>query len=117
MYLDQVMHTNNLQQKNAQLAHTYKEEVEKVRKLQEDLSLLHEQVKQQKQDLDDRFASFVHITNNYMQLQNSTRNMRRQIYHFTHLPLRYQSRKRIRQSVDLLRGKSGASKRRLRIAR
>ena len=71
----------------------------------------------QHKESNERFNSFLRIIDNYVNLQHSTRNMRRRIDHLTHLPLRFQARKRKRQSVELLASRSEARKRRLRATR
>lgn len=93
-------------------------------KHQEESKLLHEKInelnkelKVQKTELDLRFSNFVQVTDNYVHLQHNARNMRRCIDHLTHLPLGFQSRKRSRQSMEVLSKNSGAHKRRIRATR
>ena len=93
-----------------QLQCRYTKEVNNLKQKVVDLT---EQLKLQKRQSEERFRSFVHVTDNYVQLQHSTRNMRRRIDHFTNLPLGFHARKQKRQSVELLANKGGARKRRL----
>lgn len=97
-----------------QLQCKYSTEVNDLKQKVVDLT---EQLKVQQRESKERFRSFVQVTDNYVQLQHSTRNMRRRIDHFTNLPLGFHARKRKRQSLELLANKGGARKRRLRVTR
>ena len=97
-----------------QLQHKFTEEMKTLNQKVADLT---KQLDSQRKESNERFNSFLRITDNYVNLQHSTRNMRRRIDHLTHLPLGFQARKRKRQSVELLASRSGARKRRLRATR
>ena len=78
---------------------------------------LSKKVGEQTEELKDRFNSFDRVTKNYLNLQNSSQNMRRRIDHFTHLPIHFHARKRKCQAMQLLSKNSGACKRRLQKTR
>lgn len=61
--------------------------------------------------------SFERVTDNYVRLQYSTRNMRRRIDHFTNLPMGYHARQRKRKALEVLTKSGGAHKRRVRATR
>ena len=78
---------------------------------------LSKKVEEQIEELKDQFNSFDRVTKNYLNLQNSSRNMRRHIDHFTHLLIRFYARKCKCQAMQLLSKNSGARKRRLQKTR
>lgn len=71
----------------------------------------------QKNDLADRVRTMDQFTDNYVRLQNSTRNLWRRVHHFTHLPIGYHARQRKRKAVGLLSKTGGACKRRIQTTR
>lgn len=85
--------------------------------LREKVTELTKELTKQRLDAEERFSSFVRVTDNYVSLQHSARNMRRRIDHLTHLPIGCGLRKRKRRSVDMLAKKGGALKRRVRATR
>ena len=54
---------------------------------------------------------------NYIQMQHTARNMRRQIDHLTHIPLGFNVRKCKRQAMLMLSSSGGAQKKRIRQTR
>lgn len=114
LFLDETRKRLHVETLYQQLQTKYAEDVNKLNHKVADLI---EQQKVQLKESKERLRSFFRITDNYVHLQHSTRNMRRRIDHLTHLPLGFQARKRKRQSVDLLASNSGARKRRLRATR
>lgn len=88
-----------------------------MKTLNQKVADLTKQLDSQRKESNECFNSFLRIIDNYVNLQHSTRNMRRRIDHLTHLPLGFQARKRKRQSVELLASRSRARKRGLRATR
>ena len=88
-----------------------------VNSLMQRIKELSEELDVQKNNLADRERTMDMFTNNYVHLQNSTRNLRRRVTHFTHLPKGYHARQRKRKAVGLLSKTGGACKRRIQTTR
>ena len=91
--------------------------LDRCQKLADQVKELSKKVEDQRQKLEDRVDSFDRVTEHYLNLQSTSRNMRRRIDHFTHLPIGHHARKRKYQAMHLLSKNSGARKRRLQKTR
>ena len=103
-----------LQAKYDKLQETSASEIKELRKEIVDLVA---QLAKQTSDSDKRLDNHIRVTENYISLQNTARNMRRRIDHLTHLPMGCVLRTRKRKSVEVLAKKGGALKRRVRVTR
>lgn len=88
-----------------------------INSLMQRIKELSEELEVQKNNLADRVRTMDQFTDNYVRLQNSTRNLRRRVHHFTHLPIGYHARQRKRKAVGLLSKTGGACKRRIQTTR
>ncbi|MCO5567203.1 hypothetical protein L7F22_020891 [Adiantum nelumboides] len=89
----------------------------KVHELIERIKALLEKESELKLNMEERKKSFQRVSDNYVRLQYSTRNMRRRIDHFTNLPMGYHARQRKQKALDDLAKSGGAHKRRVRATR
>ena len=90
LILDATRKTIEVESSLHQLQHKFTEE---MKTLNQKVANLTKQLDSQRKESNERFNSFLRITDNYVNLQHSTRNMRRRIDHLTHLPLGFQARK------------------------
>lgn len=88
-----------------------------INSLMQRIKELSEELEVQKTNLADRVHTINQFTDNYVRLQHSTRNLRRRVHHFTHLPIGYHARQRKRKAVGLLSRTAGACKRRKQTTR
>ncbi|MCO5567205.1 hypothetical protein L7F22_020893 [Adiantum nelumboides] len=89
----------------------------KVHELTERIKALLEKESELKLNMEERKKSFQRVSDNYVRLQYSTRNMRRRIDHFTNLQMGYHARQRKRKALDDLAKSGGAHKQRVRATR
>lgn len=121
------LHSQTLHEaaRSLDLERTLQQAIGEISRLQEEKSKadkereesLRQQRMQTQKVVGEHYQSFVRVTENYARLQNSTRNMRRRIDHFTHLPIGYHNRQRKRKALETLAKKGGARKKRLRATR
>ena len=90
-------------------------EIKELRK--EIVDLAAQLTKQTFDSSDKRLDNHIRVTENYISLQNTARNMRRRIDHLTHLPMGCVLKTRKRKSVEVLAKKGGALKRTVRVTR
>ena len=91
--------------------------VSEIKELRKEIVDLVAQLAKQTSYSDKRLDNHIRVTENYISLQNTAKNMRRRIDHLTHLPMGCVLRTRKRKSVEVLAKKGGALKRRVRVTR
>lgn len=86
-------------------------------KLSQRVNELTKELAEQKRRFEERVQKIDQVADNYIRLRHSTRNLRRRVDHFTHLPMGYNARQRKRKAVGLLAKHGGARKRRVKATR
>lgn len=87
---------------------------EEGEQLKQRVADLTKEVRELKDSNEERMQRIDRVADNYIRLRDSTRNLRRRVDHFTHLPIGYNARQRKRKAVSLLAKHGGARKRRVR---
>lgn len=91
MYLEELARQKGIQQALERLqASAMGERANLTQRINE----LTEQLKEQRSKLEERVRTIDQVADNYIRLRYSTRNLRRRVDHFTHLPIGYHARKR-----------------------
>ena len=78
---------------------------------------LNKEVAELKIGLEERVHKIDRVADDYLRLRHSTRNLRRRVDHFTHLPMGYNACRRKRKAIGSLAKNSGALKRRVKATR